>query len=74
VTPYFLIRKRRNEKGGKPDLPDEVTQSNERVSEVRFIRDHCGTLIGTQIMLTKQVEKLKKTNMVYQKCKEAGLQ
>ena len=55
-------------------MPDEVTQSNERVSEVRFIRDHCGTLIGTQIMLTKQVEKLKKTNMVYQKCKEAGLQ
>lgn len=55
-------------------MPDEVTQSNERVSEVRFTCDHCGALIGTQIMLTTEVEKLKNTKIFCQQCKEAGFQ
>jgi hypothetical protein len=51
-------------------MPAEITQTNNRVAEVRFTCDSCGQLIGTRLMPRKQADTQLKSQVICQHCKE----
>ena len=57
---------------GEPEVPLEIAQADQRVAEVRFTCDRCGSLLGIQIMPKEQVETQTAAETVCKPCKCAA--
>jgi transcription elongation factor Elf1 len=52
-------------------LPLTITESNQRVAKVDFTCDRCGELFATQLLLKKQVEAKKGTQIICSQCRSS---